>query len=179
VSRPRRLAARRRTTALIGLLAGALVLVVALAAILVPRSGPVPTPSTKASPAAGAQRYLLVIDFLAYAAEAVTTDPIAGSPDAEELIPLIGDPIVFGAEVTDQPDTDVNASSRCGVIERSRIEAVAAALNPRLPADQQIDPSAPQSRALLHWNAAEGFASLRLFAQDGASPSCADAGKRF
>src|SRR5206468_4435354 len=68
-------------------------------------------------------RYLLVIDFLAYAGEAVATDPIAGSPDAEDLIPVLGDPTAFGAEVTDQAGADVDANSRCGVIEQAQIEA--------------------------------------------------------
>jgi hypothetical protein len=137
------------------------------------------TPSP-ASAAAGAAHYLVVIDFLAYAGEAVASDPIAGSPDAEELIAIIGDPTAFGSAVTDQAGGDVDASSRCGVIDRAAVEALATALNGRLPKDQQVDPNADDSRALLHWDAAEGFASVRVFAQDrAASPSCADAGKRF
>jgi hypothetical protein len=41
-------------------------------------------------------------------------------------------------------------------------------------------PNANASRSLLHWDAGEGFASVRIFAQDRAGgPSCADAGKRF
>jgi hypothetical protein len=137
------------------------------------------TPS-QASGSARPARYLLVIDFLAYAGEAVASDPIAGSPDAEELIAIIGDPTAFGSAVTDQAGGDVDASSRCGFVERTAVEALATALNGRLPKDQQIDPTAAESRALLHWDAAEGFASVRVFAQDrAASPSCADAGKRF
>ena|GEM_PF-6294274 len=121
-----------------------------------------------------------MIDFLAYAAEAVASDPIAGSPDAEDLIALIGDPISFGAEVTDQVDADADASSRCGVIEPTTVDALARAINARLPADQRIDPGAATSRSLIHWQVAGGYASLRIFAQDAAgSPSCADAGTRF
>jgi hypothetical protein len=141
----------------------------------VPSARPAPKSSVAVAPA-----HLLVIDFLAYAAEAVASDPIPGSPDAEDLIALIGDPTSFGAEVTDQVDADADASSRCGVIEPTIVDALARALNARLPADQQIDPGAATSRSLLHWQAAGGYASLRIFAQDAAgSPSCAEAGTRF
>jgi len=138
-------------------------------------------PSARPAPsAATAPTHLLVIDFLAYAAEAVASDPIAGSPDAEDLIALIGDPTSFGAEVTDQVDADADASSRCGVIEPTTVDALARAINARLPADQRIDPGAATSRSLLHWQVAGGYASLRIFAQNVAgSPSCADAGTRF
>jgi len=151
----------------------------------VPSARPAPSASVATAPApkssaATAPAHLLVIDFLAYAAEAVASDPIAGSPDAEDLIALIGDPTSFGAEVTDQVDADADASSRCGVIEPTTVDALARALNARLPADQQIDPGAATSRSLLHWQVAGGYASLRIFAQDAAgSPSCADAGTRF
>jgi hypothetical protein len=129
--------------------------------------------------AAVSKHYLLVIDFLAYTAEAVASDPIAGSPDAEELIPLIGDPTAFGVGVQDEADGDVNASSRCGVISSGQVEMLATALNARLPSDQQFSADLAQTRSLLHWEAAEGFASLRVFAQASGSPTCADAGKRF
>lgn len=149
----------------------------------VPSARPAPSVATAPDPkssAATAPTHLLVIDFLAYAAEAVASDPIAGSPDAEDLIALIGDPTSFGAEVTDQVDADADASSRCGVIEPTTVDALARAINARLPADQQIDPGAATSRSLLHWQVAGGYASLRIFAQDATgSPSCADAGTRF
>jgi curli biogenesis system outer membrane secretion channel CsgG len=125
-------------------------------------------------------QYLLVIDLLSYAAEALASDPIAGSPDAEALIPIIGDPTALGSDVTDLATAELDASTRCAVVERRTVEALAAALNARLPADQQIDPDADSSRSLLHWEAADGFASLRVLAQDRAgSPSCGDAGTRF
>jgi len=149
------------------------------AALPAPSASVATAPAPKSSVAV-APAHLLVIDFLAYAAEAVANDPIPGSPDAEDLIALIGDPTSFGAEVTDQVDADADASSRCGVIEPTIVDALARAINARLPADQQIDPGAATSRSLLHWQAAGGYASLRLFAQDAAgSPSCADAGTRF
>jgi hypothetical protein len=151
----------------------------------VPSTRPATSASVATAPApkssvAKAPAHLLVIDFLAYAAEAVANDPIPGSPDVEDLIALIGDPTSFGAEVTDQVDADADASSRCGVIEPTIVDALARALNARLSADQRIDPAATTSRSLLHWQAAGGYASLRIFAQDAAgSPSCAEAGTRF
>jgi hypothetical protein len=142
---------------------------VALSSAALP-SGGSPSPVT----------YVARLDFLAYAAEAVAVDPIAGSPDAAELIPLIGDPMRFGAPVIGQAVPDSDTSSRCGILERSKIELLARTLNGRLPADQQIDPAAPESRSLLHWAAAEGFASVRIFAQRATgSPSCRDAGSRL
>jgi hypothetical protein len=125
-------------------------------------------------------RYLVVIDFLAYAGEALASDPIGGGPDVEELLAIIGDPTAFGTAVTDQADSGADSSGRCGVVDRAAIEALAKALNDRLPGDQRMDPNRSESRSLLHWDAAEGFASVRIFAQDrAAGPSCADAGKRF
>ncbi len=149
-----------------------------------------PSPSfgaagTAASPAATAvvpesRSYLVVIDFLAYAAEALASDPIAGSPDADELVAVMGDPMAFGAAVTDQAAVDENATSRCGAMDRTTVLALAELLNDRLPADQRIAIDLPESRSLLHWQAGEGFASLRVFARTAArSPSCADAGRRF
>jgi hypothetical protein len=133
-------------------------------------------PGVVAEPA----HYLVVIDFLAYAGEALVTDPIAGSPDAEELVAIIGDPTAFGAAVSDQANASVDSSRRCGVVDRAAIEALAKALNDRLPVDQRMGPNGTASRSLLHWDAAEGFASVRIFAQDRAGgPSCADAGTRF
>jgi hypothetical protein len=140
------------------------------------------TPSAGSSSAGSSSppTYVAVLDFLAYAEEAVAVDPIAGSPDAAELIPVIGDPTRFGATIIGQAVPDDNASSRCGLLERSKIELLARTLNGRLPADQQIDPAASESRSLLHWAAAEGFASVRIFAQRATgSPSCGDAGGRF
>ena len=126
-----------------------------------------------------ARQYLVVIDLLSYAAEALTSDPIAGSPDAEELVSIIGDPTSLGSDVTSQDTAELGARTRCAVIERATVETLAAALNARLPADQHIDPNAGSSRSLLHWAAAEGFASLRIVARDGGSPSCAEAGTSF
>jgi hypothetical protein len=124
--------------------------------------------------------HLVVIDFLGHAGEALASDPIDGSPDVEELVAIIGDPTAFGTAVTDQADAGADSSGRCGVADRAAIEALAMALNDRLPADQRMDPNRGESRSLLHWKAAEGFASVRIFARDRAgSPSCADAGKRF
>jgi hypothetical protein len=139
------------------------------------------TPSDARAQAAPARtHYLLVIDLLSYAAEALASDPIAGSPDAEALIPIIGDPTSLGSDVSDLAAEEADASTRCAVVERRTVEALAAALNARLPADQQIDRDADASRSLLHWAAADGFASLRVLAQDRAgSPSCGDAGTRF
>ena len=145
-----------------------------------PSTGAAPPPGARAKAAAAPTQYLLVIDLLSYAAEALASDPIAGSPDAEALIPIIGDPTALGSDVSDPATAEVDASTRCAVVERRTVEALAAALNARLPADQQIDPDADSSRSLLHWEAADGFASLRVLAQDRAgSPSCGDAGTRF
>jgi hypothetical protein len=145
-----------------------------------PSAGAAAPSAARAQAAPAPTRYLLVIDLLSYAAEALASDPIAGSPDAEVLIPIIGDPTALGADVTDLSAAEVDSSTRCAVVERRTVEALAAALNARLPADQQIDPDADSSRSLLHWEAADGFASLRVLAQDRAgSPSCGDAGTRF
>lgn len=190
---------------LAGLLLLALVLLAGATTVLAPRtasapgssSNPAPTlrsapistapaasaastaPAVSAASAAPAH-YLLVIDFLAYAAEAVASDPIPGSPDAEDLVAIVGDPTVIGTAVTDLATADVDASSRCAFIDRATVDALARALNAHLPADQRIDPGSATSRSLLHWDAAEGYASLRIFVQDVAgSPSCADAGRRF
>jgi len=144
------------------------------------RSAPISTAPAASAASAAPAHYLLVIDLLAYAAEAVASDPILGSPDAEDMVAIVGDPTVIGIAVTDLATADVDASSRCAVIDRATVDALARALNARLPADQHIDPVSATSRSLLHWDAAEGYASLRIFVQDVAgSPSCADAGKRF
>jgi hypothetical protein len=185
---------RAGRASLAGLLLLALVVLAGATTVLAPRTASEPGSSSNAartlrsSPAAPAAsaasaapaHYLLVIDFLAYAAEAVASDPIPGSPDAEDLVAIVGDPTVIGTAVTDLATADVDASSRCAVIDRATVDALARALNARLPADQRIDPGSATSRSLLHWDAAEGYASLRIFVQDLAgSPSCADAGKRY
>ena len=51
------------------------------AALAAPSASVATAPAPKSSVAV-APAHLLVIDFLAYAAEAVASDPIAGSPDA-------------------------------------------------------------------------------------------------
>lgn len=187
MSRPRRADARRGTSALVALGAGGLI-VIAVIAVVVARqppdltSDPGPHPaggSAGQSPPATAGSFLLVLDFLAYAGEAVASDPIAGHPDAADLIPLIGDPTAFGTKVTDLAGSDPDATSRCGVVPGTTVDALAASLAGRLPPDQQLGSAAAPRRALLHWAAAEGFLSVRLFARDGNSPSCADAGKAF
>jgi hypothetical protein len=139
-----------------------------------PSSAPSPAaaPSATTSVVAGrAADYLLVLDFLPGIAEEVEVDPIAGNPDSDSLSPILGEPSEFGAEAASgQADGGL---TRCGIVDRPTVEALARALNGRVAADQRIDPAATETRTLLHWSAAEGFASIRIFARGAASsPSC-------
>jgi hypothetical protein len=144
-----------------------------LAAMTAPSSAP--SHAVVAAPAAASARvadYLLVLDFLPGIAEDVEVDPIAGHPDSDALVPILGEPTEFGAAVDAESDAN-GGLTRCGVVGRPIVEGLARALNGRVADDQRIDPAAPETRTLLHWSAAEGFASVRIFARDAtSSPSC-------
>ena len=176
--------------------AGLTVVAVALliGAIAVPRPATAPSGSTAsasgdaATPAASSRfgpagavqptiraddRSLVLLDFLPQVAEEVEVDPIDGHPDSDELTPFLGEPTAFGTAVVIGGSSDAGAITRCGLIARATVGSIAAAFNDRLAADQRVDPKAIESRTLLHWGAAEGFASLRIFSIDGANrPSC-------
>lgn len=120
---------------------------------------------------------LVVLDFLPQVAEEVEVDPIAGHPDSDELRPFLGEPTAFGSPVPIAGGSVDGAVTRCGVVPLGTTRAIASALNGRLSSDQRVDPSAVESRTLLHWQAAEGYASLRIFAiAPGHRPTCAHAG---
>jgi hypothetical protein len=120
--------------------------------------------------------FLVVLDFLPQVAEEVEVDPIEGHPDSDELRPFLGEPTVFGAAVANAGATTDGAITRCGAVRPETVRAIAAALNDRLATDQRVDPTVVESRTLLHWHAAEGYASLRIFAIGPTHrPSCARA----
>jgi len=166
-----------------------------LAAIVGPRpaaqAGPVPaaaavtgaaghpaaarSPDVTAAASADADgTFLVVLDFLPQVAEEVEVDPIDGHPDSDELKPFLGEPTAFGAPVAVAGGGSADgAITRCGAVRLETVRAIASALNGRLASDQRVDPAAVESRTLLHWQAAEGYASLRVFAIDpGHRPSC-------
>ena len=117
--------------------------------------------------------FLVVLDFLPQVAEEVELDPIEGHPDSDELKPYLGEPTVFGSPVAITGGSADGAITRCGAVRLETVRAIASALNGRLASDQRVDPTVVESRTLLHWHAAEGYASLRIFAIDPAHrPSC-------
>ena len=132
------------------------------------------SPVVPASASADADgTFLVVLDFLPQVAEEVEVDPIEGHPDSDELKPFLGEPTAFGAPVPVPGGSADGAIARCGAVRLETVRAIASALNGRLASDQRVDPAAVESRTLLHWQAAEGYASLRVFAIDpGHRPSC-------
>jgi hypothetical protein len=135
-------------------------------------TAPSPVVTTSASADADGT-FLVVLDFLPQVAEEVEVDPIEGHPDSDELKPFLGEPTAFGAPVPVPDGSADGAIARCGAVPLEMVRAIASALNGRLASDQRVDPAAVESRTLLHWHAAEGYASLRVFAIDpDHRPSC-------
>ena len=130
-------------------------------------TAPSPVVSSQAS-ADAVGTFLVVLDFLPQVAEEVEVDPIEGHPDSDELKPFLGEPTVFGAPVAVAGGSADGAITRCGAVGLETVRAIASALNGRLSSDQRVDPAVVESRTLLHWQAAEGYASLRMFAIDPA-----------